>query len=365
MILLLLIINYFAHRFTFVLAVIYLVFWLVFSVKISLLKTVFFRKTLLAAAVALALLLAAGRIFPGLFLFVDFERLTGAFMWPPQFAPYSFVRLFGLERITGWWLAEVVLVVGCWLLVAGCWLSVVGCRLSVVGYRLSARTRKDNPQSLIPNPQSPIPLFLFCTLLLFPFLEWSFTGIAWRLFLVFVLLTPLLVIDFQFAEWRRSGLIFAALLLCCSLFSWKSYTPKMHDPDYAQFAAVTARAQQILTEKKPDLVIAHNALAEFFTFTTNIDAMPWLPEYALDSSRLWRIATGIQLQSLKYYAGKDYATTIEPLGFRYYLLPEYAWQAALRQAKSENDDVFLADTGDWRNPSKQRPVWLLRRKRGY
>ena len=158
-------------------------------------------------------------------------------------------------------------------------------------------------------------------------------------------------------------MVFAVFLLCCSLFSWKSYNPKIHDPEYARFDAITRQTQQALAEKKVDLVIAHNALAEFFTFTTNTDAMPWLPEYPVDSAGLWRIATGIRFQTLKYFAGSQHETGIIALGFQYYLLPEYVWQEALRRAKTENDEVFLAETGDWRNPSRVRPAWLLHRKR--
>lgn len=137
----------------------------------------------------------------------------------------------------------------------------------------------------------------------------------------------------------------------------------MHDPDYARFEAITLQSQQALVGKKVDLVIAHNALAEFFTFTTNADAMPWLPEYPVDSAGLWRIATGTRFQTLKYYAGNHAESGITSLGFQYYLLPEHVWQEALRRAKIENDEVFLAETGDWRNPSRVRPSWLLHRKR--
>ncbi|MBV6443587.1 MAG: hypothetical protein EPGJADBJ_05369 [Saprospiraceae bacterium] len=362
---LLLVFNYFGHRLTFALAVIYLTFWM-----IARHKQVFSLKKLLHAAIAICLFLTIGRIFPGLFHIVDFGRLSGVLSWAPQFAPYSFVRYFGPERISGWWMAEVAAVTGCWLLVVGCWLLVVGCRLPVAGCRLVHRPRLLNPQSPIPNPQSPIrnpqssnALPALCSLLLFPFLEWTFTGVAWRFFLVFVLLTPLLVIDFQFDKRMRSGLIFAAVLLCCSFFSWKSYDPELHDPGYARFEAITDRSRQVLEEKNAVLVIAPNALSEFFTFTTGTDAMPWLPEYAVDSSRLWRIATNVQMQTLRYYAGEADADLITALGYRYFLLPEHVWQRAIWQAKAENDKDFLAGALGWPNPSQIRPAWLLQRKR--
>lgn len=336
----LLLINYFGHRLTFSLAAVYLIFWLVFQYKSSLFGKLFSLKNLLYACVALGFFFAVGQIFPGLFHFADFGRLDGVLALPPQFAPYSFVSQFGLERISGWWLLEVCAVTGVWLL--------------AVGFALQRKK--------IFN--ASIPLFVLCSLLLFPFLEWSFTGVAWRFFLVFILLTPLLVIDFQIDNQRRSGLIFAAILAFCSLFSWKSYHPKQHDPDYAAFAQVTNQARQILAEKQPELVIAPNVLSEFFTFTTGVDAMPWLPEYSIDSNRLWRIATGVHLRTLEYYAGVN-RTRMKPLGFQYFLMPEYVWQSIVRKAEWENDEDFLADMRRGRNPSQVRPGWLLRRKRTF
>lgn len=358
--------GYFGHRLTFALAVVYLIFWLAYKHQKALPRQMFSPKNLLIACFALVVFLGASRIFPGLFHFVDFGRLTGALHWPPQFAPYSFVAYFGEERISGWWLAELAVVVGCWLWVLCCRVSFLSDRFSAIRVRLGmAGTPISCMRPGGSSDPAMFPLLALCSLLLFPFLEWSFTGIAWRFFLVFVLLTPLLVIDFQFDKWRRSGLVFVVILLCCSLFSWKSYHPKKHDPDYARFEAVTKRSLSALDEKKADLVIAHNAMAEFFTFTTGIDAMPWLPEYAVDSSRQWRLATGMRLQTLKYYAGPGNDTRVMAVGFQYYLLPEYVWQVALQRAKFEKDEVFLAETADWRNPSQLRPGWLLRRKRTY
>ncbi|MBX2889337.1 MAG: hypothetical protein KF734_00260 [Saprospiraceae bacterium] len=340
--LLLLLLNYFGHRLTFVLALSYLVSWLVGTWKPEPARLIFSRKTLLVAGAAIGVFMLVGRFFPGLFHVVDLGRLKGAWAWPPQFAPYSFVVHFGLERISGWWLAEIGVVTGCWL-----WALIHGAR------------EKFKPSSTVRVNGS---LAILSTLLLFPFLEWSFTGVAWRLFLVFVLLTPLSVIGFQILENRRSGLVFVTVMLCCSLFSWKTYSPKMHDPDYSRFSSITEQARAVLKEKQVELVIAHNALAEFFTYTTGADAMPWLPEYEADSLRLWRIATGASLQMLRYYAGAN-SGTIKPLGYGYFMLPEYVWQVARRRAEEEQDEYFLTETADWRNPSRIRPSWLLHRKR--
>ena len=92
------------------------------------------------------------------------------------------------------------------------------------------------------------------------------------------------------------------------------------------------------------------------------DAMPWLPEYAIDSSRLWRIASGVRLPTLQYFAKKENDLKIKDLGGKYYLLPEYVWQQALARARAEQDSDFLEIAESWRNPWKMRPGWLLRKK---
>lgn len=76
-----------------------------------------------------------------------------------------------------------------------------------------------------------------------------------------------------------------------------------------EFWAVTAKAQQLLWETLLKLAIAHNVLAE----------------YAVDFTQLLRIAAGIKLQTLRYYAGSE--------------------KAALRQAKNSAQWGFFGKSG--------------------
>jgi len=341
---LLLIVNYFGHRMMFVLAVLYLLLWLLFRYKNQIPRAAI--KIGIALGVAFGLFLLAGQFFPGLAQVADLGRLSGTLSWQPQFAPWSFVQSFGLERIGGWWIFEIAMVIFWWLAGIATWKS---------GRSVS-------------NPA----LFWLCGLLLFPFLEWSLTGLAWRMFLVFVLLLPL-AFDFQNIPQKNARVLFLTLLVF-SIFSWKSYSPALHDPDYALFQKVTKRAIDHLSKSlelldspaptKPELFIAHNALAEYFTFTTGTDAMPWLPEYTIDSTKLWRIAAGVHGQTLRYFAGAEGALKIKDLGGRYFLLPEYVWQSALKNARKEGDAYFLQTAESWLNPHRFRPAFLLKRKQG-
>lgn len=335
---LLLIVNYFGHRMMFGLAVLYSLLWLLFRFKSQIPRRAI--QSLLALGVALGIFLLAGQVFPGLAQMADWGRLSGTLDWRPQFAPWSFVQSFGLERIGGWWVFEIAMAVFWWLAGILTW-------------------KRGNS---LQNPA----LFWLCGLLLFPFLEWSLTGLAWRMFLVFVLLVPL-AFDFQHIPPKTARLLFF-LLLVSSVFSWKTYSPTLHDPDYALFQKLTNRVVSQVAESsgpdKPELFIAHNALAEYFTFSTGTDAMPWLPEYQVDSNRLWRIAAGVHGQTLRYFAGTENALKIKDLGGRYFLLPEYVWQSALKNARKEDDTYFLQTAESWLNPHRIRPAFLLKRKQG-
>ncbi len=349
----LLIVNYFGHRMTFGLAVVYLVAWWLFSIKTDFWRHIFSRKNLVIGGLAMGLFVVAGGLFPGLLHVADLGRLAGGWQWWLQFAPWSFISQFGRERLSWWWLMEIVVVTGLFLLALA---------------EVLLRPR------LTPQTAQYYALLSLCALLLFPFLEWSFTAAAYRFFLVFGLLVPVLVGLHRSAEgshFRRSGdrrygqYVVGALLGMAAFFSWKSYMPARHDPNYALFARVTSRTADRLgltssTEIKPELVIAHNGLAEFFTFTTGVDAMPWLPEYTIDSVRLWRIADGMHLPTVRYFAGADRAARVQALSSNYCLLPESVWQHALVQARIEGDSVYMTAATSWVNPHRQRPEWLLR-----
>lgn len=324
--------NFFGHRFTFGLAVAYGLLWAFFRAGgWSGLP----RKAFGAALVLILLLVLAGQVFPGLAHLTDWERLGRDLTGMPQFAPWSFVQSFGLERIGHWWALEIALVLCAWL-----WAL------------FSPKNRSSNPA-----------LFWLCGLLLFPFLEWSLTGMAYRMFLMFVLIAPL-SIDFQQIG-NKTRLPLILVLVVLSVLFWKTYQPRLHDPDYALFDRITQHAQRHFSDNpipEPELFIVHNALAEYFTFSTGRDAMPWLPEYPIDSNRLWRIAAALHEPSLRYYAGPKQEGKIKKLGGRYFLLPEHSWQKALQKAQMEGDSLFLQRALSWQNPSCKRPGFLLRRK---
>lgn len=343
----LLIVNYFGHRLTFGMAVVYLVFHLFFAFGKNWLPQVFSRRSLAWLAGGLFVLAVAGQFFPGLFHLTDFGRLAGAGGFRVHFTPYLFVREFWPGgRLSAWWLAEILVAVGA--VGVGCFFIL--CRTPNIQWPASTADCR--------LPAADCSLLL---LLLWPLGEWSLTGISYRMFLVFVLLAPSVLAQFRISNAQFPILVL--LVLAC--FSWKSYDPRKHDPDYALFQKITAAATARLENRGVELVIAHNALAEFFTFTTGTDAMPWLPEYPIAPEklwRLWRIAADVRLPELEFYSPVSADSPVLKLPGRYVLLREDHWQQILAKARADGDADFVERATSWQNPARMRPAFLLRRK---
>lgn len=325
----LLLLNYFGHRLTFGLSALFLVFWI--GLKKIPLAWLAWSLVALAGIVVLSL---GFKSLPG---WVDLGRFAGSFSTEPQLATYSFLTTFE-GPISLFWRGELI------------WTTA----LYVLSIPFLIK---------IPHSKQALALFGICTILLFPFFEWSYTSMAYRFFLVFVLLTPLFLALLLPARVHRIKLLVLALLLMGgSIFSYKSYQPTQHDANYKLYARLTENAQAALQEKPVELVIAHNALAEYFTFTTGIDAMPWLPEYAIAPEKAWRIAAGVRLSELEYYLLPEEIRQVVRIGVRYYLLPEHLWQKALEKAAAEGEEVLLKKWKTWRNPYRLRPDFLLKKK---
>lgn len=167
-----LLLNGFGHRLTFVLAALILLLHLLLHWKN------FQPKWLLIPLAGLALWTVLISFFPGLASWSDLGRLSHSLTSQPQFAPYSFWKNFGYPRIGIWWALEIAAVLSMTIYAA-----------------VSFFKQGKNGGSAWGMP------FLFSVLLLFPFLKWSLTDLSWRMFLVWVLLTPVL---FARAFHRRS-----------------------------------------------------------------------------------------------------------------------------------------------------------------
>jgi hypothetical protein len=323
-----LVITFFSHRMGFALAVTTsLLYWFFEYKKIWLHSLKANKYWILGFIGILAGLMA---FIPGILNWTDLGRFNGFLSPLPQFAPWSFFTSFGSPRISVFWLVELV------------------CACLFLVYFWARPTR----------PALLSALATTCILLLFPFLEWSFTGMAYRFFMVFVLLAPLLLAA------RPIPMLWVPTLalLLASSWSWRSYNPGMHDPDYRLFDQCSQKAASILQNHNPspELLIAPNALAAFYTFSQKTDAMPWIPEYPIAEDKLWRIAGSMWRKEVAYFAQDS---QVYQLPGRYVLLREKSWQNAIQHARSTQDSAFLNQALNWPNPSQKRPAFLLKKKK--
>lgn len=340
-----LILNYFGHRMTFVCSVGLLVAWSIFRW--------FNWKWWLGSLVVGVGFILTSSLFSGVLNLSDLDRFDGMFTLELQFAVWSFYQSFSEVNLLSFsWKFEifsnVILLVSAGLYIAKQWF--------LGDYKEDTNIDVSFDWSLF------YANLLLVYGLLFPFFKWSLVGFSYRLVLVFFLITPIVTIFIakEFSKKILIGLSF--ILVSSSFYSIQSYQPKKHDAPYLTYEKATKKTLQKIPATSIELLIAHNSLAEYFTFTTHIDALPWLPEYTIDSTQLWRIATDIRPNQLEYYLTPQQQKLTHRLTVQYFLIREDVWQFFLKEVKKDNDIGLLNELQTWRNPHCIRPGFLLKLK---
>jgi len=293
------------------------------------------KKWRIGAMVILAFLFITHYFSDGLLNFTDLKRFDGMISSQAHFAPLTFFNEYNEGgRLSLFWKMEIGL-------------SVL---FYVVGV-LFLFLKKKNAEVL--------GLLALCTILIFPFLEWSLTSMSFRFVLVFILWSPLFLATVFKIKDSRGWAIVGLLLLIGSFFSWKSYQPDLHDAPYAKYDRVTQQSFDFIKDKNPELVIAHNALAEYFTFTTGLDALPWQPEYEISADKLWRIVADVRYPLFRTYLEEEDFKSIQRIGVRYFLMKDMVWQKFKANLIEHNELKILEDINTWRNPYRVRPSYLI------
>ncbi len=284
-------------------------------------------------------LLALMAVLPGSLHILDAARFSNEFQHSPQWAFWSFVQFFGWEKISTLWRLELVL-------------SAVLLLLWIVKELFCFR--RAHQKSL------KLAFFLTFVILLFPFLMFNEEGPALRFFLMYMLLWPLMLVFM--ADWMNRPLILVMVIaaLVAAKTSYRAYDPAKFDPPYDIYEAVTQRVQKEIDERKTGLVIVHKAFAEYFTFTTGIDAMPWGSEEKPDSANILRISYGIDHMDFKQYLDSTEMTSVKRVGISYYLLPEYLWQQFTKRAELSEDSALIELIKSPENPWQLRPAFIMR-----
>lgn len=278
---------------------------------------------------------AAAFLVPGLLRPADLERFSGAFQSMPQVQGWAFIQLLEPGRMHLSWMLEIGIAfffLGYWILT---WLS-------------------DRPN------QFGLAFFALVLVLIFPFFRMEVQGMGYRFFLSFMLLAPLVFALIPHILPKVFFYVVTTLFLALSIWGRGAYQPEVFDPDYAQYSALADKIEEELSEKNPELLIAHKGFAEIITFETGIDALPWQPEYEVDSLRLWRIATDIMPMEMRYLLGREDQKRVIALGIDCMALPETVWQRFVVAAHEDGDEDLIERISSWRNPHEERPAYLLK-----
>lgn len=254
----------------------------------------------------------------------------------PSLPTLSFFQSHG-EILNAWWVGDIVC----------CTLLFLACVFYVIFNKTARNTH--------------IVAYLIClSLLCFPFLRWSINGFAYRFFMLFVILTPLLMV--LFIKFLNRSVIFSliVILTASSFWSYHSYSPSIQDPSYDIYQRVSLAVEKNKSSIPCDLIIGHKCLAEYVCFETGLDVMPWLPDYPVDQEKLWRIAYGINEKTAHYYAGEKNASFIRPLIPHYLMIREDVWQIILVKMREDDFALYEELMSDWRNPNEIRPSFLSR-----
>lgn len=329
----LLILNIFGHRVTLVLSVLFGGLHL-FLKKSSL-------KVLIVSGVIASIFIALSIFIPGILNLSDIERFNNEFSNQLQFAPASFLKSFE-DLINNYWSFEIYFVCAIYFI--------------ALFYLIYLAIKKK-------ATLKHFLLMLISTLLIFPFFRWSLQGFGYRLFLVFVLLIPVLLVFFKDVYNKYVLLVMSLLLIGFSFFSYKSYDPQKFDPPYKSYDHIGKMMLKYAESNNIELIIGHKSMAEIITYKTGIDVMPWIPEYEIQPEKLWRIATDIRYQEIKYYLAKEDLNFVYRLDINYFLIREDLWQKTLKNIiQKDNDRELFEHLQTWKNPFKIRPKYLSKDK---
>jgi hypothetical protein len=326
-----LVLGYFSHRMTAVLGLMTVVIWLANNQLSLKFKVVF----VLGGLLGLSLI----HFSPGLFSFYDFERLNGIFSNEISYAPWEFYQLFGAEKISSWWSFELILYSFVW-----------------VGFITHLIIRLIKSQEI---KSIEIAIAVVFLVLLFPFYEFTLSNIPYRFFHASLVLSPILLLFIapDKVGLKKIYMIFTAIIIIMTGFSWRTYNPTIHDPDYKKYDQMSRKLEQYWDKNgKPELIIGHKSMAELITYKTKVDVLPWQPEYQIAEDKLYRIAYTPFKRLFEFYTN----TTPFSLGSNYFYVKESDWQKFLSGIQSkENEELFLIHQ-DWKNPNEIRPNYLLK-----
>ncbi len=291
------------------------------------------------------ILLALGAAFTSVLLtgtihFSDFQRLTTDLTHTPIFSPAAFIRTIGTEKVSTLWLIEQIILL---------LLPVLTIILLLV--------RKNHYKPWI------ISILLLSFILLFPFFKFDLSGISYRFLLGYYLLSPLLMLGFTNQRIKDTTILILSLILVAgAFFTGKTYRPMLHDPPYDFYHEITNRVIEKSDCDSIDLYIMHKGLAEYFTYQSGIDALPWAPDTDMNTDRICRLTVGFREKDFAYYLGDSVMDEITAIVPGYKLIEERTWNLFYIKIYEASDSALIKQAETWENPVLRRPNYLNRKK---
>ena len=190
-----------------------------------------------------------------------------------------------------------------------------------------------------------IGLFVFLNA---PFLPWDLLGYSIRFQWLFLLLTPLLLVAFKLNTSRIKWLILAFPLFM--FLNTKSYNPQKQDPPYIKYSFISQKLTKTNTFLNSELLICHKALAEYISFTSHKDVLPWgIPQQQINKKVL-------RLVFIPKENAIEFKSLIEKIAFttitnEYILMKESDFQKIVIASSSSN---LKNELTSWLNPTEVR-----------
>ncbi|BDD07190.1 hypothetical protein [Aureibacter tunicatorum] len=191
-------------------------------------------------------------------------------------------------------------------------------------------------------------LAMFFIFLQLPFLKWGTMELSFRLFMIFGLLSPILVLFIRLHDIAKTGL--ACVLILISFGSFPGYKSQLQDPPYIQYKFISSRLAKVYEEKEINLLICHKALAEYVSFHHMEDVLPWNVEGSEVNDNVYRLAyipSELQVKFENVMINEFH----KRITSNYFLLREKIWRDEFLASLDDAEKVIIQT---WKNP------WMIR-----
>lgn len=156
---------------------------------------------------------------------------------------------------------------------------------------------------------------------------------------------------------RSAAIVFiAGILLVAYLLPGHLYRPQK-DPPYAFYEKLLGQ----FSLPKDSMLICHQGLNLFYTYTTGKNGLNYIPEYHVAEEKLWRLACHVPFQEFRRIVPEAVETArVKRLQYPYHLLREDVWQQYLERIPGKQ----AASHNNWYNPHQTRPEFLQVHQQG-